>query len=97
MPQLLAKFVPLVQTLILVGIDVRARSRFDRRWRRRVALSGRAQRGRRCVGDRRLYTNVYHIGLGVNVQCRVMLRFLWTYLEEVSNFDYDTTKKGAKG
>jgi hypothetical protein len=30
MPQLLAKFVPLVQTLILVGIDVRARSRFDR-------------------------------------------------------------------
>ena len=25
-----------------------------RRWRRRVALSGRAQRGRRCVGDRRL-------------------------------------------
>jgi hypothetical protein len=30
MPHLLAKFVPLVQTLILVGIDVRARSRFDR-------------------------------------------------------------------
>ena len=30
MPQLLAKFVPLVQTLILVGIDVRALSRFDR-------------------------------------------------------------------
>ena len=33
----------------------------------------------------------------INVQCRVMLRFLWTYLEELSNFDYDTTKKGAKG
>ena len=32
MPQLLAKFVPLVQTMIIVGIDVRvrARSRFDR-------------------------------------------------------------------
>ena len=36
-----------------------------RRWRRRVALSGRAQLGRRCVGDRRLFTNVYHIRLRV--------------------------------
>ena len=36
MPQLLAKFVPLVQTLILVGIDVRARSRFDRLTHRRT-------------------------------------------------------------
>ena len=32
-----------------------------------------------------------------DVQCRLMLRFLWTYLEELSNFDYDTSKKGAKG
>ena len=34
-----------------------------RRWRRRVALSGRAQRGRRCVGDRPKSTNVDHIRL----------------------------------
>jgi hypothetical protein len=26
-----------------------------------------------------------------------MLRFLWTFLEELSNFDDGATKKGAKG
>ena len=33
----------------------------------------------------------------IPVGCRGMLRFLWTYLEELSNFDYGATKKGAKG
>jgi hypothetical protein len=45
-----------------------------RRWRRRVALSGRAQLGRRCVGDRRLYTNVNHIRLRVKALLNMKLR-----------------------
>ena len=33
----------------------------------------------------------------MDVQGRVRLRFQWTYLEELSIFAYETTKKGAKG
>ena len=33
----------------------------------------------------------------MDVQGRVRLRFLWTYLEEGSNFDYGGRQKGAKG